>query len=233
MLAGKPIVKDLVLLGGGHSHVEVLRSFGMRPIAGAPHKRRGARRVTGGHWCRDVQTASRRQGGRLSALRTSMATGMQHIHAGLAPHARTPVCSVITAGQTQPPPRAPRPAPHGCRVYPAGVRLTLVTRDVHTPYSGMLPGYVSGFYTYDDCHIDLARLAAFASARLVHDEACGINPQARLGQRLPASAGLGADGQPPVSACARWPIRRFRCSCDVVNLMGLMRTALVAIHRVH
>lgn len=25
-------------------------------------------------------------------------------------------------------------------------------------------------------HIDLSRLAAFASARLVHDEACGIDP---------------------------------------------------------
>lgn len=41
--------------------------------------------------------------------------------------------------------------------------------------SGMLPGYVSGFYSYDECHIDLARLAAFSQARLVHAEAVGID----------------------------------------------------------
>jgi selenide,water dikinase len=39
----------------------------------------------------------------------------------------------------------------------------------------MLPGYVSGFYTYDDCHIDLVRLARFANARLIHATACGID----------------------------------------------------------
>ena len=39
----------------------------------------------------------------------------------------------------------------------------------------MLPGYVSGFYSYDDCHIDLCRLATFARARLVHAEANGID----------------------------------------------------------
>ena len=47
----------------------------------------------------------------------------------------------------------------------------------------MLPGFVSGFYTYDDCHVDLARLARFASARFVHAEARGIDTQARSGGR--------------------------------------------------
>lgn len=42
---------------------------------------------------------------------------------------------------------------------------------------GMLPGYVSGFYGYDDCHIDLCRLAAFAKARLIHAEANSIDTQ--------------------------------------------------------
>src|SRR5262245_1704323 len=58
-----------------------------------------------------------------------------------------------------------------------GVRLTLITRDLETPYSGMLPGVIAGMYTEEEAHIDLVRLTAATGARLVHAEAIGLDRQ--------------------------------------------------------
>jgi len=58
---------------------------------------------------------------------------------------------------------------------PADARLTLVGRDPKTPYSGMIPGFVAGHYSFDDCHIDLVQLCARSGVRFVQAEATGID----------------------------------------------------------
>ncbi len=100
----RPVGTDVVLVGGGHSHVEVLRRFAMTP--------------------------------------------------------------------------------------PPGVRVTLVSQDLLTPYSGMLPGLVAGHYRHEEAHIDLRNLASFAGARLYHGTARGLDLERGLVQ---------VKGRPPVA----------------------------------
>ena len=56
-----------------------------------------------------------------------------------------------------------------------GIRITLISDVSHTPYSGMLPGHIAGFYNYMEAHIDLQSLAKFAGAGLKSDRAVGLD----------------------------------------------------------
>lgn len=49
----------------------------------------------------------------------------------------------------------------------AQIDVTLLSRELATPYSGMLPGLLAGHYRTKECHIDLVALAAAADVTLV------------------------------------------------------------------
>ena len=65
----------------------------------------------------------------------------------------------------------------GMDLWPADVRITLVTNLADTPYSGMLPCHISGLYDFDTAHIDLRPLTRFANCRLIMDEMVGLDAQ--------------------------------------------------------
>jgi selenide,water dikinase len=70
---------------------------------------------------------------------------------------------------------------------PAGVGVTVVSPDRHTPYSGMLPGLVAGHYAFDDCHIDLDRLCRNANVEFVPGTITALD--------LPRNEAVCADGR--------------------------------------
>ncbi|MEM8940622.1 MAG: selenide, water dikinase SelD [Pseudomonadota bacterium] len=61
-----------------------------------------------------------------------------------------------------------------------GLRVTLISPDSQTPYSGMLPGLLAGHYTFDEAHIDLDRLCVWAGARFFRDQVTGFDPEERV-----------------------------------------------------
>ncbi len=61
----------------------------------------------------------------------------------------------------------------------ADMRLTLISEASDTPYSGMLPGHVAGFYDREQCYIDLQTLAQFAGAKLIVARVVGLDLEKR------------------------------------------------------
>jgi selenide,water dikinase len=61
----------------------------------------------------------------------------------------------------------------------AGLRVTLVSPESLTAYSGMLPGLVAGHYRPEQTHIDLRRLCRASGARFVRARVTGLEPGAR------------------------------------------------------
>ena len=89
-----PLISDLVLIGGGHAHVHILKMAGMEPLK--------------------------------STLQQN------------------------------------------------GIQITLISSTTLTPYSGMLPGYISGHYSSHDIHLDLRKLCSFGNVRFIHASAVGV-----------------------------------------------------------
>ena len=92
--SNSPLVKHLVLIGGGHSHLAVLKHLGMNPVP--------------------------------------------------------------------------------------GLAVSLISRDINTPYSGSLPGFLTGLYSHDEIHIDLRPLAQFAGVSLIQESVTQLDLESRV-----------------------------------------------------
>ncbi len=73
-----------------------------------------------------------------------------------------------------------------------GVRITLISDQTHSPYSGMIPGYLAGYYSYEECHFDLRRICEELGQRFIKANIIGIDTQ-RKKVRLENRAEIGYD----------------------------------------
>lgn len=114
----------------------------------------------------------------------------------------------------------------------SNIRVTVVAREAHSPYSGMLPGFVYGIYSWEDIHIDLAKLGTFANARLIVDEVTHVNPSdntVKLRNRPDLRYDclvINTGGEPGIkfrsleNVTAVKPIGRFTTEWDVIVKQG-------------
>lgn len=65
------------------------------------------------------------------------------------------------------------------RKKPADLEVLLITPGRYQNYSGMLPGWMAGHYTKDQCQIDLQPLAHAAHAHRVDDSIAGMDADSR------------------------------------------------------
>ena len=67
-----------------------------------------------------------------------------------------------------------------------GNRITLISNEIDTPYSGMIPGFIEGIYNWRETHIDLYKLCFKLNIRFIHSEVLeisAINKEIILKQR--------------------------------------------------
>ncbi len=63
-----------------------------------------------------------------------------------------------------------------------GLRITLISDQTHSPYSGMIPGFLAGYYTYEDCHFDMRRMCEEHGHRFIQAKIIGIDTDKKLVQ---------------------------------------------------
>ncbi len=60
------------------------------------------------------------------------------------------------------------------------LQITLISDQLYAPYSGMLPGYLGGWYSHDDIHFDLYKLSKRAGVRFIHTRVTGIDAKEKV-----------------------------------------------------